>query len=210
MVGRILRVALPAVVQRGTPNVANTLLTRMVAASGASTLAAWIVVRRILQFATIPSMGLSRVTPAMVGQNLGAGNPDRAVRAVACAALATGVGALALLALLALPILSLFSDDAPTIAGGARLTRMLSLGYLAFSLRSVYGKAQAGAGDTVSPMVINLLALWAVQVPLAYAMSRSSGMGADGIWVALVLGYGVQLALMWFRFRQGRWRDKVI
>jgi len=213
MVGRILRVALPAVVQRGTPNVANTLLTRMVAASGASTLAAWIVVRRIYQFATIPSMGLSRVTPAMVGQNLGAGNPDRAeraVRAVARAALATGVGMLALLVLLAVPILSLFSDDAATIAGGARLTRMLSLGYLAFSLGSVYDMAQAGAGDTVPPMVINLFALWAVQVPLAYVMSRGFGMEADGIWVALVLGYGVQLALMWLRFQQGRWRDKRI
>jgi Na+-driven multidrug efflux pump len=55
-----------------------------------------------------------------------------------------------------------------------------------------------------------LLALWAVQVPLAYVMSRSFGMGADGIWVPLVLGSGVQLALMWFRFRQGRWRNKVI
>ena len=87
---------------------------------------------------------------------------------------------------------------------------MLSLGYLAFSLGSVYDMAQAGAGDTVSPMVIDLFALWAVQVPLAYVMSHTLGIEADGIWVALVLGYGVQLALMWLRFRQGRWRDKKI
>ena len=47
-------------------------------------------------------------------------------------------------------------------------------------------------------------------MPLAYVMLHTLGIGADGIWVALVLGYGVQLALMWLRFRQGRWRDKKI
>jgi putative MATE family efflux protein len=213
MMGRILRVAGPAVIQRGTPNVANTLLTRIVSGYGAATLAAWIVVRRIFQFATIPSLGLARVTPALVGQNLGAGNPDRAqdaVRVVLRTALATGVGVLGLLAILAVPVLSVFSDDAATIASGARVVRILSVGYLAFSLSTVYDTAQAGAGDTMSPMVINVVSLWAVQVPLAYLLSRAPGVGAEGIWIALVLGYGLQLALMWFRFRQGRWREKVI
>lgn len=213
MMGRILRVAGPAVIQRGTPNVANTLLTRVVSGYGAATLAAWIVVRRVFQFATIPSMGLSRVTPALVGQNLGAGNPDRArdaVRAVLRTALVTGMVVLGLLALLAEPVLSVFSNDTATIASGARVIRILSLGYLAFSLSTVYDTAQAGAGDTMSPMLINVISLWGVQVPLAYLLARTLSVGAEGIWIALVLGYGLQLALMWLRFRQGRWREKVI
>jgi Na+-driven multidrug efflux pump len=213
MMGRILRVAGPAVIQRGTPNVANTVLTRMVSGYGAATLAAWIVVRRIFQFATIPSLGLSRVTPALVGQNLGAGNPDRAqqaVRSVVRAAFATGVVVLGLLAIWAVPVVSVFSRDAATIARGARVIRILSVGYLAFSLSTVYDTAQAGAGDTVSPMLINVVSLWGVQVPLAYLLSRAPNVGAEGIWIALVLGYGLQLALMWLRFRQGRWREKII
>jgi Na+-driven multidrug efflux pump len=62
----------------------------------------------------------------------------------------------------------------------------------------------------MSPMLINVASLWGVQVPLAYLLSRAAGTGAEGIWAALVLGYGLQLVLMWFRFRQGRWREKVI
>jgi Na+-driven multidrug efflux pump len=125
-------------------------------------------------------------------------------------ALAAGVGVLGLLVVFSEPVLSLFSDDPLTIASGARVIRILSVGFLAFSLSSVYDTAQAGAGDTMSAMLINVVSLWAVQVPLAYLLSRAPRTGADGIWIALVLGYGVQLALMWLRFRQGRWRDKRI
>ena len=209
MMARILRVAIPAVLQRGTPNVANSLLIRMVSGYGSTTLAAWIVVRRVFNFATVPSMGLSRVTPPMVGQNLGAGKPERAenaVRLVARVAVLTGVGILGLLALFAPQALALFSHDAETLAAGTYLVRVLSVGYLAFSLSSVFDAAQGGAGDTVSPMAINLFALWVLQVPLAYLLSRVVGLGQNGIWAGLVLGWVVQLVLMWLRFRQGRWK----
>ena len=211
--GRILRVAGPAVLQRGTPNVANTFLMRFVSAYGASTLAAWVVVRRIFNFATIPSMGLSRVTPAMVGQNLGAGKPERAheaVNLIARIAALIGVGVLGLLALFAPQVLSLFSRDEVTISIGAHAIRMLSAGYVAFSVSSVYDTAQGGAGDTASPMVINLVALWVIQVPLAYLLSRAAGLGADGIWLGLIVGWVVQLLFMWLRFRQGRWKLKQV
>ena len=209
MMARILRVAIPAVLQRGTPNVANSLLIRMVSGYGSTTLAAWIVVRRVFNFATVPSMGLSRVTPPMVGQNLGAGKPERAEQAVhlvARVAVVTGVGVLGLLALFAPQALALFSRDAETLAAGTYLVRVLSVGYLAFSFSSVFDAAQGGAGDTVSPMAINLFALWVLQVPLAYLLSRVVGLGQNGIWAGLVLGWVVQLVLMWLRFRQGRWK----
>ena len=213
MIGRILRVAGPAVLQRGTPNVANTFLMRFVSAYGASTLAAWVVVRRIFNFCTIPSMGLSRVTPAMVGQNLGAGKPERAQEAVqvtARIAALVGVGVLGLLALFAPQVLSLFSRDEVTISIGAHAIRVLCAGYVAFSVSSVYDTAQGGAGDTTSPMVINLVALWVIQVPLAFLLSRAVDLGANGIWLGLIVGWIVQLVFMWLRFRQGRWKLKQV
>jgi putative MATE family efflux protein len=213
MMGRILRVALPAVVQRGTPNFANLLLTRFVSAYGSSTLAAWIVVRRIFQFATIPGMALSRVAPTMVGQNLGASKPERAQRAVdilgRVAALTSAV-VLGVLAALALPVLGLFSGDAETISAGTYIVRVLCVGYLAFSVNWVYDAAQGGAGDTTPPMVINVVSLLAIQVLLAFLLSRFTRLEANGIWLALNLGYVVQFGLMWLRYRQGQWKEKRI
>ena len=211
MMKRILRVALPAIIQRGTPNLAMSLLMRLISSYGAATLAAWVVVRRIFSFAQIPSMGLSGVVSAMVGQNLGAGQSQRAERAVsliACAVAGIMVVVLGCLALFAPQAMALFSDDAESVSIGIHIIRMLSLGYLAFGVNFVFDTAQGGAGDTASPMAINLVALWLAQIPLAYLLSRPFGLGADGIWLALVIGWFVQAALMIWRYRQGRWKLK--
>ena len=74
----------------------------------------------------------------------------------------------------------------------------------------MFDQAQGGAGDTASPMVINLVALWLVQIPLAYLLPWTFGLGAEGIWLALVIGWFVQAALMIWRYRQGYWKSKQI
>ena len=213
MMGRILRVALPAVPQRGALNLAMSFLTRLVASYGAPMLAAWVIVQRIFGFALVPSMGLVGVTPAMVGQNLGAVQPERAARSVgfiARAATSIGAGSIGLLVLFAPQVMSWFSHDTEMIATGAYVIRALSVGYLAFVLGSVFGGAQAGAGDTLSPMIINLVSLCLVQVSLAYLLSRWAGLNTDGIWLALTLSWVLQAVLMTLRFRQGRWKLKRI
>jgi len=213
IMGRILRITLPAILQRGAPNLAMSLLMRLISSYGAATLAAWVVVRRIFGLAQILSMGLSRVTPAMVGQNLGAGQPQRAERAVdliARAVVGIMVVVLGGLVLFAPQAMALFSEDAESVSIGVHIIRVLSLGYLAFAFNTVFDAAQGGAGDTVSPMVINLVALWLVQIPLAYLLPRTFGLGAEGIWLALVIGWFVQAALMIWRYRQGHWKSTQI
>jgi putative MATE family efflux protein len=213
MMKRILRIAGPAVLQRGTPNLANSLLTRLASSYGATTLAAWSVVQRVARFAQTPSMGLSFVTPAMVGQNLGAGKPERAERAVRLLArvvvglMVFVVGGLAIFAPQAMAV---FSDDPATVAAASRIIRILSLGYVAFALNWVYDAAQGGAGDTVSPMVINIIALLLIQIPLAILLPRAFNLGADGVWVAISIGWFVQAGLMAWRYRQGHWKRKQI
>jgi putative MATE family efflux protein len=209
MMKRILRIALPGILQRGTPNLANSMLTRLISSYGATTLAAWSVVQRIARFAQTPSMGLSSVVPAMVGQNLGADKPERAERAVSLIArIVTGITVVVLcgVAIWTPQAMSVFSDDAETISAGVRILRILILGYLAFAFNGVFDAAQAGAGDTASPMVINMIALWLVQIPLALLAARVLGLGSDGIWVAMALGWFVQAAMMVVRYRQGRWK----
>jgi putative MATE family efflux protein len=213
MMGRIFRVALPAVLQRGAPNLAMSLFTRLVSWYGAPVLAAWVIVRRVFSFALIPSFGLSSTTPAMVGQNLGAAQPERATHSVHLIARmsgAAGAGIIGLLALFAPQVVGLFSHDAATVSVGVHVVRALGIGYLAFALSMVFGAAQSGAGDTLSPMLVSMVSSWLVQVPLAYLLSRLAGLDADGIWLALTLGWIVQAALMGLRFQQGRWKLKQV
>jgi Na+-driven multidrug efflux pump len=106
--------------------------------------------------------------------------------------------------------MALFSQDVESVTIGVQIVRLLSLGYLAFAFNGVYDAAQAGAGDTVSPMAINMIALWLAQIPLAFLLSRTFGLGVNGIWLALVIGWLIQAALMLWRYRQGRWKTKQI
>ncbi|MFQ6100875.1 MAG: MATE family efflux transporter [Anaerolineae bacterium] len=213
VMGRILRITLPAILQRGTPNLAMSYFIRLISSYGAPTLAAWVIAKRVADFALIPSLGLSRTAPALVGQNLGAAQPKRAAHSVTLIARAVMLVAgctLGLLVLLAPRVMALFSNDVETISIGAHVIHMLSVGYLGLALNFVFELAQVGAGDTLSPMTINLIAVWIIQVPLAYLLSRTVRLGADGIWLALILGWISQATLMGLRFRQGRWKLKRI
>ncbi|MGC9396589.1 MAG: MATE family efflux transporter [Anaerolineae bacterium] len=213
MMGRVLRIAAPTVIQRGTPNLAMSLLTRFISVYGAAALAAWTVVQRIFGFAQVPGMALSRISPAMVGQNLGAQQPERAERGVNLllwiTLIVTGV-VLGMLVMFAPQVFALFSDDVAATAVGVQMLRVLALGYLANTLTLVLNGAQIGAGDTVAPMLINIVALWAIQIPLVYLFSQVLRLGVTSIWVALVIGWLVQLALLVRRHQRGQWKSKQI
>ncbi|HQH38587.1 MAG TPA: MATE family efflux transporter [Anaerolineae bacterium] len=213
MMQRVLRIAAPTIIQRGTPNLAMTLLTRFVSEYGAAALAAWTVAQRIFGFAQVPGMALSRISPAMVGQNLGAQQPERAERGVNLlmwmTLMVTGM-VLGALVIFAPPVFALFSDDVEATAAGIQMLRMLALGYLANTLTLVLNGAQTGAGDAVAPMVINIVALWVIQIPLVYLFSQILRLGVTSIWIALVIGWLVQFALLMYRQRQGVWKLKQI
>jgi putative MATE family efflux protein len=209
MMKRILRIALPGIVQRGMPNLANTILMRFMATYGAAPLAAFSLFSRLVQLLLIPSSGLSSAAPAMVGQNLGADQPGRATRAVNLIAIAAVLIAsliLGLLTVFAGPALALFTADAETIAAGVHAVWALALWRVLMTLGVVMDGGLTGAGDTVSPMMINIIVLWLVQLPAVWFLSNHWGWGADGIWWGLVLGTGLQAVLLTVRFRQGRWQ----
>ncbi len=209
MMKRILRIALPGVVQRGMPNLANTILMRFMAMYGAAPLAAFSLLGRLTQMLLVPAGGLSGAAPAMVGQNLGAGQPARAARAVNLIAGSVSILAIVLLGLLAIfagPALALFTQDAATIAVGVQAFLVLALYRVLYALGVVMDGALSGAGDTVSPMAINIVTLWLVQLPAVWLLSTHLSWGVDGIWWGLAIGIGAQALLMTGRFRQGRWQ----
>ena len=209
MMKRILRIAGPGVLQRGLPNLANTVLMRFMAAYGAAPLAAFSLFGRLVGLLLVPAGGLSSAAPAMVGQNLGANQPARAARAgwlIAGGAVVSSVALLGLLTVLAGPVFAWFTDDPATIATAVHVIGVLALYRVLMALGVAMDGGLTGAGDTVSPMVINILALWVVQIPVVWLFSTYLRWGADGIWWGLVIGMGVQSLLLTLRFHQGSWQ----
>jgi len=210
MIRRILRIALPAVLQRGMPNLANTILMRLMAAYGAAPLATYSVFNRLANLLLVPAMGLSGATPAMVGQNLGAAQPKRAARSVyliASAALLSAGLALGWLALWSGPAFALFTSDGEAIAIGVHAIGIFAVWRLLMTLAMVADAALTGAGDTLSPMVINIIVLWLIQLPAVWLLSNYLGWGTDGIWWGLVIGSSMQALMLVARFRQGKWQQ---
>jgi len=210
---RIVRIALPAVVQRGTPNLAQTILIRLISVYGSVPLAMYSVVMRVLNLALIPSLGTSRSAAALVGQNLGAQRPERAERAAMTIVAAVSVASVALLttaSVLSAPILSLFSSEPDVIAQGAHAMPIIAIAQFFFAISMAFDNSLAGAGDTVSPMVANTIVLWLIQLPIIYLFSQLLGWEADGIWRGIVIGQITLAALLTWRFRQGHWKSREI
>ena len=90
------------------------------------------------------------------------------------------------------------------------MIRIVAIGQVFMGLSRVMESSLGGSGDTISPMVINIIALWFVQLPLAYSFSRIVGWGTNGIWLALSIGYMVAALIMTLRFQQGKWKLKEI
>lgn len=213
MMWRILRIAIPGIIQKGIPNLTNTIFLRFMAGYGATPVAAFSLFGRQSGLLLAPAGGLSVTAPAMVGQNLGAGQPMRAARAVKLIAAATGVSGALLLGLLILfarPAYAAFTSDPETITLGVQVIGVLSLYRLLLLLSTVLDGALTGAGDTVSPMVVNFIAQILVLLPAVGLLSTVAGWGVYGIFWALVIGFGVQALLMALRFRQGRWQSQRI
>jgi putative MATE family efflux protein len=213
MFWRIIKIAMPAFIQRGTPNLAGTILMRFISAYGTASLAAYGAFRRAANLALISCPALARAAGVMVGQNLGAEKPERAERAVHIAVVTILMIASLLILVLFLTariIMGLFNKETQVIETGVRLVRILGVGQVFFMANMAMESGLSGAADTVSPMVINTITLWLIQLPLIYLLSRVVGLGATGIWIALVISPVVQCIMTTWRFRQGHWKSKRI
>lgn len=184
-------------------------IVRIVSAFGSSALAGYTIGIRIIIFALLPSFGISNAAATMVGQNLGAGYPDRAERAVWKAAFwnmlflgSVGV----VFVVFTQPIIGLFTSD-PEVQGIAvRCLRIVSLGFVFFAYGMVLTQSFNGAGDTWTPTLINLFVFWIWEIPLAWVLSHYTGLGITGVFIALALAYSTLAVVSALLFKKGRWR----
>jgi putative MATE family efflux protein len=182
---------------------------RVLAGFGSAPLAGYTIGFRIFMFAILPAFGLANAAATLVGQNLGAKQPDRAEAAVWRAShvsagflVAIGVGFL-----VGAPwLVGLFSRD-PEVAGYAvSYLRIVSLGFPFYGYGMVLSQSFNGAGDTRTPTLINLGVFWALQIPLAWLLSHHTGLQAYGVFVTLAVSFSVFAVVSVLAFRRGAWK----
>jgi putative MATE family efflux protein len=186
-------------------------VVRIVATFGSAAVAGCTIAIRIVVFALLPSWGLSNAAATLVGQNLGAQKPERAEQSVWAAAFynMACLGTVGVLFVaLAGPIVSAFTDDpvvAPIAVSGLRI---VSAGFPFFAYGYVLTQAFNGAGDTVTPTLINIGCLWLGEIPLAYLLARTAGLGPSGAFWAVSVAFSVMSVVSAVLFRRGRWKSK--
>jgi putative MATE family efflux protein len=188
-------------------------LIRILTGFGSGAVAGNTIGIRIIIFALLPSFGVSNAAATLVGQNLGAGRPDRAEAAVWRAGLynTLALGTIGLVFLLFAPqLIAIFSSDPEVIPYGVRCLRIVAAGFLFYGYGMVFTSSFNGAGDTRTPTLINLFCLWMLEIPLAWLLAHPFGFGPTGVFVAVSVAFSVLALVSGAIFRQGWWKTKSV
>ncbi len=210
---RLLRVSLTGMLQFAIANASWIFLVRIVSLFGSASVAAYTVAIRIVVFFILPSWGLSNAAATLVGQNLGAGHPERAAQAV----WRTGFYNMLFLGSIGIfffvfanPVVRLFIDDPAVVPIAAVALRTFSCGNIGYAYGMVMLQAFNGAGDTLTPTIVNFFGFWVLELPLAWALAVGLRMRAEGAFLAIVIAECSMAVAGIFLFRRGRWKKQKI
>ena len=188
-------------------------LVRIIAIFGSAALAGYTIAIRIVLFALLPAWGMSNAAATMVGQALGAEKPDRAEKSVwiACRLNLVFLGSVGILFMVfAGPIIRVFSSDPETVINGILALRTVSAGFFFYAYGMVLINSFNGAGDTWTPTWVNLLCFWLFQIPLAWLLAQTLGIGPWGVHIAVMLGFSSEAVVAGLLFKRGKWKDTTV
>lgn len=210
---RLVRVSLTGILQFAIAHTSWIGLVRIVSMFGAAALAGYTIAIRVVIFVILPSWGLSNAAATLVGQNLGAGKPDRAEAAV----WRTGLYNMLFLGVVGVffvvfagPVVRLFISDPAVVPRGIACLRIISCGNIGYAYGMVMLQAFNGAGDTVTPTIVNFFGFWILEIPLAYSLAIRVGMRSNGVFWAIVIAEGAIAGASAILFRRGKWKRQKI
>jgi Na+-driven multidrug efflux pump len=210
---RLLRVSFTGMLQFAIANVSWIVMVRIISIFGAAAVAGYTVAIRIVVFFILPSWGLSNAAATLVGQNLGAKRPDRAAQSV----WQTGFYNMVFLGIVgvffivfATPVVKLFVNDGAVVPIAAVALRTFSCGNIAYAYGMVMLQAFNGAGDTLTPTIVNFFGFWVLELPMAWWLAVPMGLHSEGVFLSFVIAEVCVAAAGMVLFRQGRWaRQKI-
>jgi putative MATE family efflux protein len=210
---RLFRMSLGVMFQYSVATASWVAMVWLVARFGSAALAGYTLAVRIIIFAILPSWGLSNAAATLVGQNLGAGKPERAERSV----WVTGFWNMVFLGSVAVffiafagPLVRFFVKDEAVVPFAVACLRYISYGYGFYAWGMVIVQSFNGAGDTYTPTVINLVCYWLLQIPLAWALAEPMGLGANGVFLAITIAESLLAVVGILAFRRGTWKTRQV
>ncbi|HEV2494549.1 MAG TPA: MATE family efflux transporter [Terriglobia bacterium] len=213
VMARLVRVSITGILQFLIAHTSWIALVRIVAMFGAAAIASYTIAIRIVIFAILPSWGMSNAAATLVGQNLGAREPERAEKSVWKTGFYNMVflGALGVFFILfAEPVIRLFTTDPAIVPLAASCLRLLSYGNIFYAYGMVMVQAFNGAGDTVTPTIVNVFCYWFWEIPLAYYLAIHTGLQARGAFLSIPIAEGTLAIVSMILFRRGRWKTQQI
>lgn len=210
---KLLKLSIGSIGQNLIGTISWIGLVRIISIFGSEVVAGYTIAIRIIGFTLLPSWGISNATSTLVGQNLGAKKPERAEKAV----WVTGFVNMTILGIIGIFLfffpaffISFFIDDQNVVVTGIRALRIISIGFIAYGLGMVLVNSFNGAGDTTTPLKINIFAFWMVEVPLAWFLAIKSGYREDGVFIAILIAESLMTLTSWLVFRRGKWKLKEV
>ncbi len=189
------------------------ILVRIISEFGNEVIAGYTLAIRVIIFAILPSIGISNASATLVGQNLGANNPDRAEKS---AWLVTkinmifmgGIGIL--LFIFSDSIIGFFKPTADALSSGSQCLKIISIGLFIYGIGMVLVHSLNGAGDTSTPTKINLIGFWLLEIPLAYILAIKLKMEENGVFFSIVIADIAITIMAFIVFKRGKWKLKKV
>lgn len=210
LLGRLIRVSAGGAGQFLISTASWIFLIKILAEFGSTVLAGYTIGLRIIIFAILPSWGLATATATLVGQNLGAGDADRAEKTVWMAAKYNMYFLFFVSVLFIFSgqiITSQFSTDAAVVKEASLCLLILSLGYVFFAYQMTVNQAFNGAGDTYTPTMITFVWMWLFQIPVAYLTAIHWEYGSMAVYSTIIATNILASITTVLVFRRGRWKS---
>ncbi len=206
---RLWSLAWVAMFQFGIATTSWLGLMVVVASFGSEAVAGYTIGMRLIIFALLPAVGLANAAATLVGQNLGAKQPERAEKSVWKAAFynaifQTSIGIL--FVIFAEPIAGIFTDEPLVLMYATDSLRIISYGFLFYAVGMVLETSFNGAGDTRTPTYLNIFVFWLFEVPLAFILAHYFKMGPHGVFWAITIAFSMLAIASAILFKRGKWK----
>jgi putative MATE family efflux protein len=213
MILRIFRIGFPALMSGMQRTLSQFIIMYFISPFGTAAIASHTINQRVEMILMMPAMAFGMSSGVLMGQNLGAGKPERAERstwfAVGIVEIWAFIAALTIF-LGAENIVSIFNSEPAVVETASTFLRIAIIGYVMLGFQAVPMNSLTGAGDTLPSMIVTIITTWLVTMPLAYFLPKITDLGVYGIRLGMVSGVVIPAIALTTYFKLGRWKHKKV